>query len=149
MIIALVIASLRLIAVDMAEVRYLFTVAEKSEKSCKELLEATEGYTMDYAPLTYAYHAAAEMTMANHVTWPGTKLSHFNKGKKMLEKVIGKYPKKVELRYIRFAVQYGSPSFLGYRDDLDTDRNFVLANLDNADVPKDHKELMKKTVNQK
>ena len=148
MIIAFAI-TLKMLSVNMIEVRYLFTVAEKSKSSCEELMKVTSGYTMDYDPLTYAYYAAAEMTMANHVNWPGTKLSYFNDGKKKLEKVIKKYHDNVEMRYIRFAVQYGSPSFLNYRDNIDTDRNYVLAHLDEADVSQEHKKLMKATVSQK
>lgn len=149
MILTLVIAMLSVSKVDMAEVRYLFTVAEHNEESCKKLFEVTEGYTMDFDPIAYAYHAAAEMTMANHSVWPATKLTYFNKGRTKLEKVIIKYQDNIELRYIRFAVQYNTPAFLGYRNNLDSDRNYVMTHLETADIPKAHKSLMKATVSQK
>ena len=149
MIITIFIATLRFLSVDIAEVRSLFASADKSETACERLFQLTDGYTIDYKPVVYAYHAAAEMTMANHVSWPGTKLSYFRSGKEKLEAVVRKYYRNIEIRYIRFAVQYGSPSFLGYRDNLDEDRNYVLANLENAALPQAQKDLMKATVSQK
>ncbi|MBD3637953.1 MAG: hypothetical protein HUJ25_11415 [Crocinitomicaceae bacterium] len=135
--------------VDVDQVRSLFTVAHEDKAANEKLLEFTDGYTLDYKPVIYAYHAAAIMTMANHISWPGTKLSYFSEGKEKLEKVVKAYPDNVEIRYIRFAVQYGSPTFLGYRSDLDVDRNFVLEHLDAADLPAEQVLLIKATVNQK
>lgn len=149
MILTLFIAVLRLTNVDISEVRQLFTTADKSESACERLLEITDGYTIDYKPVVYAYHAAAEMTMANHLSWPMTKLKYFKSGQDKLERVVSKYSRNIEIRYIRFAVQYGSPTFLGYRDNLDEDRNFVLENLNSVDLSDQQKELMKATVTQK
>jgi hypothetical protein len=136
-------------SIDMPQIRQLFTVASESEDSCKELLTLTDGYTMDYRPVVYAYHAAAEMTLANHVTWPGTKLKYFNRGKYKLEEVVNKYNSLVEIRYIRFAVQYGSPSFLGYRDDIEKDRKFIKENMENSTIPDKMKRIINATIQQK
>lgn len=143
-----ILAALFAATVNLTEVRQLFTTCAESEETNQKLLEMTDGYTIDYKPVVYAYHAAAEMTQANYASWPGTKLSYFNSGKEKLEKVVKKYPKNVEIRYIRFAVQFGSPSFLGYKDDLRTDQIFVLNNVQKTDLPQAQKELMIATVQQ-
>jgi hypothetical protein len=57
-------------SVDAEEMRSLFSQASENVTANKQLMELTDGYTMDYKPVVYAYHAAAEMTMANHVLWP-------------------------------------------------------------------------------
>jgi len=143
MIIYFLISLLHVNAVDMSEVRRLFTIASKNEVANTQMFELTDGYTMDYKPVVYAYHAAAEMTKANHTAWPISKLSHFTKGKTQLEKVIAKYPQLLELRYIRYAVQNGSPSFLGYKENMASDKKKIKANINKQDWPAG----FKKTVN--
>ncbi|MEZ4922601.1 MAG: hypothetical protein R2780_05455 [Crocinitomicaceae bacterium] len=120
-------------SVQMDDIRQLFTTAAEDESTCEQLMKTTDGYTMDYKPVVFAYHAAAEMTMANHVMWPVSKLSYFNGGKRKLEEVASKYNTDVEIRYVRFAVQSGSPSFLGYKDDMAQDEAYIRKNMDKTD----------------
>lgn len=134
--------------VDFGEVRDLFTVASKDEAACEKLIKLTDGYTMDYKPVIFAYNAAAEMTMANHYTWPGSKLKTFRNGRIKLESVVKKYNSSVEIRYIRYAVQKGSPDFLNYKTDLDTDRQFIKKNLGKSKLPPGQKEIIKATIAQ-
>ena len=117
----------------MKEIRSLFTKAAEVEKCNNELLKLTDGYTLDYKPIVYAYHAAAEMTMANHTYWPISKLNYFNSGKDKLEKAVRSYPNLLEIRYIRYAIQKGSPGFLDYQSNLEEDRKMILENLKNED----------------
>ncbi len=127
--------SLSLSASDMNEVRELFTAAAESEAKNEQLLKITDGYTVDYKPVVYAYHAAAEMTMANHTFWPLSKFNYFNSGKDKLEKAVKKYPQNVEIRYIRYAVQKESPGFLDYQSNLTEDRNMILKNYHQTNWP--------------
>ena len=50
--------------VDLPEIRQLFTMAADDKEACDKLFELKDGYTLDYKPVVYAYHAAAEMTHA-------------------------------------------------------------------------------------
>jgi hypothetical protein len=75
-------------------------------------------------------------------------LSHFSKGKNQLEEVIRKYPNEIELRYIRFAVQNGSPFFLGYKEDMAADKKIILAKLDQQDWSFDFKNTVKAVLKQ-
>lgn len=108
-------------------VRDLYQQAADSEKKCKELLRALESYDENNHPLFAGYKGSANMIMAKHVSNPLNKLSHFNKGKRQLEKAIEKRPKNVELRCLRFAVQSNVPGFLGYKDEIKADRKFILS----------------------
>lgn len=148
MIIYLLLTVFHLNSVDVTEVRRLFTIASKEEAANTKMFELTSGYTMAYKPVVYGYHAAAEMTKANHTSWPVSKLSHFSKGKNQLEEVIRKYPNEIELRYIRFAVQNGSPFFLGYKEDMAADKKIILAKLDQQDWSFDFKNTVKAVLKQ-
>ncbi|UKN03615.1 hypothetical protein K6119_08830 [Paracrocinitomix mangrovi] len=126
--------------------RELFTKIDQEEAINDKLLKLSSNYTMDYSPEAYAYHAAATMTKANYVFWPGTKLSYFNEGKAELEKVIKKYPQNIELRFIRYAVQKGSPSFLFYSDSMEGDKKLIQEKLDNSDYPESFKKIIRATI---
>ncbi len=115
--------------IDIIHVRDLFSKASENEEANLELLELTKGYSLNKNPTLYAYHAAGKMTMSNHVFWPSTKLEYFDEGKEMLEAVIEKYPKLVEVRFIRYSVQKGAPSFLEYDSNMEEDRKYVLNNM--------------------
>ena len=66
------------------------------------------------------------MMIANYVLNPFTKLSYFNKGKKLLEQAIETAPANAELRFLRFAIQANIPSFLGYNSNIGEDKNLLM-----------------------
>jgi hypothetical protein len=132
---------------DMQTVRLLFAQASVSEASNQKLVELTKTASISQNPVLYAYNAAAEMTMANHVYWPGSKLSYFNEGKKKLENVLNKNKSNVEIRFIRYSIQNGAPFFLDYSSNLEEDKKFILDNLNNTDWPADYKAKVKEFLN--
>jgi hypothetical protein len=108
------------------EVRMLYEKAATNEKTCKQLIDLLEPYNEKNNPLLFGYKAVATMLMAKHVFFPFTKLSYFNKGKKMLGKSVEADEKNVELRFLRFTIQTHVPFFLGYTDDIKNDKIFIL-----------------------
>jgi hypothetical protein len=69
------------------------------------------------------------MMMAKYVFNPYTKLSNFNRGKTLLENCIATGKENVELRYLRFTVQVNAPAFLGYKDNIQSDKTFLVNSL--------------------
>ncbi|MBK9191918.1 MAG: hypothetical protein IPM77_10605 [Crocinitomicaceae bacterium] len=132
---------------DMNEIRDLFSRASTDESANTELFNITKSYSLTTFPVYHAYNAAAEMTLANHVYWPASKLEYFNAGKERLEKVIKAFPENVEIRYIRYCVQQGAPFFLGYSSDLQDDKNFVLKNINRTDWSDSYKKSVKEFLN--
>lgn len=130
-------------ATSIVEVRELFKTAADIEADNEKLFDLTSGYTMDYKPIIYAYNAASKMTKANHTMWPLSKLEHFNTGKNKLEKVIAKYPDMAELRYIRYAVQNGSPDFLGYKTNMAEDKRYLLNHMEDQTWPSSFKNTVR------
>ena len=131
------------------EARLLFPKIESDEDKNEELLKLTSNYTLDFDPTIYAYNAAAKMTMANHTIWPTSKLSYFKSGKRKLEEAVKNYPDNIEIRYIRYAVQNGSPEFLGYRENMKEDRKKIELNIDVVDWPNWFKTIVNKVISTK
>lgn len=113
----------------ISEVRSLYQKAATDENSCNELIKILSPYNEENNPLYLGYKASGTMMMAKHAFNPFTKLSYFNRGKRMLEKAIEADEKNIELRFLRFAAQTHIPSFLGYHDRIATDKVFLLKSL--------------------
>lgn len=108
------------------EVRNLYLNAAEEEAVAKKLLEITTD--KEYRnTLMYGYHGAAQMMMAKHVGNPFKKLSYFNKGKQIFTEAIAADPQNVELRFLRFSVQAEAPGFLNYKQNLEEDKQMLLA----------------------
>ncbi|MFD1770028.1 hypothetical protein [Sphingobacterium suaedae] len=112
---------------SIKDIRKDFKVGHKDETTCKRHLQALEKYAD--SPVERGYEAAYHMFMAKHISNPFKKMSYFKSGKQMLEKEIAANPSNVELRYIRLCIQYYIPSYLGYKDNIEEDKDFLVNNL--------------------
>ncbi|MEQ8908429.1 MAG: hypothetical protein RIC95_04500 [Vicingaceae bacterium] len=76
-----------------------------------------------------AYRGALEAIMTR-TTWNlFKKMSYLRKSEKSFEEAVRKDPNSVEIRFMRMAVQYEIPAYLGFSDDLDSDKVFVIKNI--------------------
>ena len=114
---------------DIVVVRRLYMQAPAEEEKCRALMQMVNDYSPANNPTLAGYKAAATMIMAKHAFNPFSKLSHFNKGKNMLQRAIAADRQNVELRLLRYSIQKSAPSFLGYRDEMAADKNFLKTNL--------------------
>lgn len=121
---------------NLTSVRTLF-FEENSEKVNIELFEKTENVTLQSDPALYAYNGLAIMRKAEYTFNPYTKLSYFKKGKTKVEAAIKTNPKNAELRFIRLSIQDNIPSFLGYSDDISSDKKIVIEALKNKNFSSD------------
>ncbi|MCG8575296.1 MAG: hypothetical protein MI810_10460 [Flavobacteriales bacterium] len=127
----------------MTEIRDLFSRAAEDEQANRDLMSMTDGYTLEYSPIMFAYHAGAVMTWANHTLSPITKCKYFYDGAADLEDAIEYEPDNVEMRFIRFCVQDGSPSYLGYNGQVDEDKAYVLKHIDRTGWSPSYKKEVK------
>ncbi|WDF70619.1 hypothetical protein PQ465_09640 [Sphingobacterium oryzagri] len=111
----------------ITEIRKDFKIGHKDEEKCKRHLTALNKHAD--SPVERGYEAAYYMFMAKHSGNPLKKMSYFKDGKKMLDKEIAANPNNVELRYIRLLIQYYTPSYLGYRGNIEEDKDFLMNNL--------------------
>lgn len=109
----------------LSRVRSLYQKAPNEEGAAKDLLRFTNDFD-EGNPVLLGYNGAAHMMMAKHVVNPFSKMSHFNKGKKIYKNAILSAPENIELRFLRFAVQSEAPGFLGYKENITEDKKFLM-----------------------
>ena len=120
---------------NLREVRSLFIRAASDESACKKLVQMLRPYTEKTNPLLSGYRGNATMMMAKYVFNPISKISHFNRGKSVLENAIRADPENIELLFLRFCTQANSPGFLGYKENMEKDKKMILSNLASVDDP--------------
>ncbi len=76
-----------------------------------------------------AYQAVSEALLAQVVWNPFKKLSQVMKYEKLMSALIEKDPKNVEIRFLRLAIEYNLPSFLGMSKHLEEDVDQIVMNL--------------------
>ena len=102
----------------------LLKKANESEENCIEFYNLMTDYRLE-SSTAEGYFALATMMLAKTYKNPFTKLSYFNKGKRILEKTIKSNPENVELRFLRYAVQTKVPAILFYFDDMEDDKEIL------------------------
>ncbi len=121
--------------INIIQVRALYKKSATDQKACKELsalLSSVDGKR----PLLLGYKASNTMMMAKYALNPLSKLAYFKKGKEMLGQAVELDNKNIELRLLRFVNQANSPSFLGYKDRIETDKKFILTHISNLKEPR-------------
>jgi hypothetical protein len=111
---------------DPKVLRENFALAPNDKKICQSMIAALK---VSQQSLDIAYLGAFQTMWAKHVGNPFTKLKSFNAGKQNIEKAVHLSPTDVEIVFIRHAVQQNSPAFLGYKDDIERDRDFLYSHL--------------------
>lgn len=81
-----------------------------------------------------AYRGALEAIMTK-TTWNlFKKINYLNDSESSFKEAVDKAPSDVEIRFMRMAVQYEIPEYLGYSEDMEEDRNFIVKNIDTFDT---------------
>ena len=113
--------------INLQDVRKDFNKGVKDENLCKKHLQKLKAHSK--TPLEKGYEAAFNMFMAKHTANPFKKMSYFKDGRKLLESQIKIDPNNTELRFIRLCIQYHIPDFLGYKDNIEEDKDYLVTNL--------------------
>jgi len=78
-----------------------------------------------------AYKGALEAIMTR-TTWNFfKKLDYLRKSEQSFKESVSKAPNSIEVRFMRMAVQYDIPRYLGFSNDLNADKEFIIANIHN------------------
>lgn len=104
----------------------------KTESICFSFYNAFEKVDVSANNILVGYKGAVLLGMARHDPNVFKKMGYFSDGKELLEKSIANDPQNIELRFLRLTIQTHIPSFLGYNENKEKDKAFVLANLDKA-----------------
>ena len=113
----------------------------------EELHQFLDKYASHECDAAIPYIAAATMQQAKYVFLPTKKWSYFVKGRNQLENYIKENPESVEAHYVRIMVQTSIPWFLGYKEHIETDAEFIRDNIDSSDLPDEYKQHILYDVN--
>lgn len=83
----------------------------------------------DTFPTTKAYRAAGEAMMAQTLWNPLGKLSQVNRYEKLILEAIEMDMNNLEIRFLRFAIEFHLPRILMMSKHLEEDRDFIVSNL--------------------
>jgi len=111
---------------SLEEMRALYKQAASSEDACSKLIKCCNNQSTYTEAIILGYKGCATIMMANHLINPFSKWSKFSSGREMLEQAISKDSTNIELRYLRFTIQTKAPSFLGYHNNISSDKLFLL-----------------------
>ncbi len=76
--------------------------------------------------LTQAYIASLEALKAKHAWNPFSKHEYMKSFGKMMNDAVNKMPENIEIRYLRYNIEYNVPSYLGYSPNLEEDRKHII-----------------------
>ena len=125
---------------SLEELRANYHKAVQDKVLCKKMINELEKSKTKSA--TYlAYLGGFQGIWASHVFNPIKKIQSFKEGKKNIEDAINKDSENIEIRFIRLSIQKNAPSFLGYNNDIEEDRNFIIKNKDQISS-----EVLKKNI---
>ena len=117
---------------DLNHIRNQYQHAAADKDICQALIEELKNVN-EIDGVELAYLGALETIWANHVSNPFSKLRTFNIGKEKIETAVKRTPDDPEIRYLRLSVQENAPGFLGYNNEIETDRKYLKNNLDNVE----------------
>ena len=113
----------------LSDLRELYLEASFVEDKANKLYELTKNSSIESDYKNFSYHAIAILLQSKFSINPIDKLKLFGEGKESLEKVISQYPKDIELRFLRFCVQDGTPAILDYKLNMEEDSQFIKNNI--------------------
>ena len=114
--------------IDMSKIRSLYQRAAEVKQDALQLNQLLLPVESDAAPVMLCYKGAGEMMQAKYTFNPIVKLEKLNNGKALIKKAFCRDTLNLEMRFIRFSIQSNLPAFLGYHDELEYDKHFMLSN---------------------
>ena len=114
---------------NLSELRELYIEASFEEDKANKLYELTKNSSIESDYKNFSYHTIAILLQSKFSINPIEKLKLFGEGKEQLEKVISQYHKDIELRFLRFCVQDGTPAILDYKLNMEEDSQFINNNI--------------------
>jgi len=120
---------------DLQQVRTLYYRTAEDKQAASQLNKLMLQVDSNAAPVMVCYKGANEMIQARYSLNPIAKFDKFSKGKELIQKAISRDTLNLEMRFIRFSIQTNLPSFLGYRDNMDQDKRYLLYNTKTSNDP--------------
>ncbi|MEO8886247.1 MAG: hypothetical protein ABI367_09310 [Mucilaginibacter sp.] len=123
-------ASAQTIAPKNKQLRHQLLQAVNSSKTTDSLYSSLNA-TPNKSPLLVGYMATLQALQAKHTWNPYTKIKQISNAEKTFGKAIAADPHSLELRFMRFSVEYHLPGFLGLSKNMEADKQEIFLQLNN------------------
>ncbi len=117
-------------AVLLSQIRDQLPAAFENDKACSSMLAKYKKVKSDNVVLN-GYIGGLYIARSRHAPL-FDKMNNLKTGTGILEDALKKMPDNIELRFLRLSIQLNLPGFLGYNDNVESDKKFVLKHYDSA-----------------
>jgi hypothetical protein len=114
------------ISADYTVVRQTYLKAVNSEADALQLEKLTQPQSSADAVMQ-AYYGSALALKAKYSINPYNKVVHVRSGSTQLNAAVNKFPQHTEIRFLRYSVEYNTPSMVGISTHLSEDKTFIMA----------------------
>lgn len=113
-------------AENLVKIRDEYIIAIKDGEKANELYKQLSAIK-NPDPIILAYLGSTQALLAKHHWNPVNKLSLINQAFENINLAVEKDPNQLEIRFLRFSLQYYVPTILGYNKNLITDKNKIVS----------------------
>lgn len=116
----------------------------ENKAAAKQFYEQMQKVKDSDEPVLLGFRAMSEFMLCKHLLNPISKLSHFNRGRDLLEAAIKRNQKDPELLFFRLSTQSNVPSILRYSSNINEDKRSLIGYLKAGIHPGQDKTLYKR-----
>ena len=126
--------------------RHQVMLAVNSSKTTDSLYKVLAALP-NKSPLIIGYTGTLKALKAKHHWNPYYKVKYVKDAQTTFAKAITADPHNMELRFLRFSVDYKLPKLLGYTKNMDADKDEIISQLNKKNYSADNKELIVTIIN--
>ncbi len=125
---------------QLSNVRNGFYEAVQNSQKVDQLFNQIEK-VKPQSSLIKVYKGATYAIKAKNKWNPWSAIKLLKKSKKKMNEAVKIAPKNLEIRFIRFAVQKNIPNYLGFSDNIEEDKKYIIKNINRFYNPQLSKEM--------
>ena len=119
---------------DLNHIRTLYSKSADDSQCADMLNEMLRNVDLSEYPLLMAYYAASEAIKAKYIWNIFSKIQYLKQSASGFEKAVSLSPENIEIRFLRFTVQYHIPFFLGFSVNLEEDKQVICDHIAKSDT---------------
>lgn len=117
---------------DIQDIRKIFILSIDSYQKCSQL-NRMSSERVSKCPIYHSYNIVSRILKSKYLRNPVKKVKVFKENTKRLDSLVASYPKKIEIRFLRYSIQLNAPKILGYTTFVNEDYEFIIKNISHAD----------------
>jgi len=125
---------IQLLTTDLGVYRKLLDQSLRDEEVSDRFYERFKPVKENGEPILVGFKAMSEFMLCKHMVNPISQLSHFKKGRRLLESAIKRERNNPELLFFRLSTQSNIPSLLNYKMNITEDKLSLISYLKTKEV---------------